>query len=116
MKPAIKAALLSGLVLPGLGQIYLKRYLRGIVLMLLVLAGLGFIIVAATISALDNLQKMQSQGPVDMAAVSKLAVSSPAGASSSCYNVILLLVACCWLFSIIDAYRMGRRMDRGKTS
>jgi hypothetical protein len=108
MKTAAKAALLSGLVFPGLGQLYLKRYWRGTIIMLLALTGFGFIIGTATMSALDTLEKMQSQGAVDIGAVSDLAVSATAS-SSLFYNILLLLVACCWLFSTIDAYIIGRK-------
>jgi len=38
MSNSLKAALLSGLVFPGIGQVVLKRYRRGVVLMLIVLA------------------------------------------------------------------------------
>jgi hypothetical protein len=110
MKPAVKAALLSALVFPGLGHIYLKRYGRGIVLVLLVLSGFGYAVGTATMSALDNLRKMQRMGPVDMSALPDLAASSAASSSSSPFSdVILVLVVCCWLFSIIDSYRMGKK-------
>jgi hypothetical protein len=108
MKKAVKAALLSGLVFPGLGQVYLKRYWRGAIIMLFTFSAFGFIIVTATMSALENLKKMQSQGPVDMGAVSDLAASATVSSSLS-YNILLLLVACCWLFSIIDSYVIGRK-------
>lgn len=112
MKSAVKAALLSGFVFPGLGQIYLKRYWRGTVIMLFVLAGISVIIGMVTISTLDNLKKMQSQGSVDMGAISNLAIASSAN-HSYCYDALLLFVACCWLFSIIDAYRIGKRRQGG---
>lgn len=108
MQPAIKAALLSAFVLPGLGQIYLKRYWRGIIIMLLVLSAIGVIIVSVTMSTLENLKKMQSQGTVDMSALSNLTqITSTEHAAY--YNVVLILAACCWLFSIIDAYVIGKR-------
>ncbi|MFH2119839.1 MAG: hypothetical protein ABIJ25_05510, partial [Pseudomonadota bacterium] len=62
MKSAIKAALLSALVFPGLGQMYLKRYVRGLIPMVLTLTGLGVLITQATVGALQELEKMQSQG------------------------------------------------------
>lgn len=41
MNNSLKGALLSGVVFPGLGQIILKHYKRGIALMFWVLAGIG---------------------------------------------------------------------------
>ncbi len=61
MKTAIKAALLSALVFPGVGQMYLKRYVRGLIPMVLILAGLGVLIVQATVGAFQDLDKMQIQ-------------------------------------------------------
>ena len=107
MKTALKAALLSGLVFPGLGHIYLKRYGRGIIIMICSLAGFGYIISTATIGALDMLQKMQTQGAVDTDAISRLAVSA-AASTSLYYNAALVILACCWLFSVVDAYRIGK--------
>ncbi len=113
MKTALKAALLSGLVLPGLGHIYLRHYARGIILMLMVLSGSGYAVGTAMTKALNCLQKMQDAGTVDLSALSSLAASSTANATASpLYTIILILVACCWLFSIVDAYRIGKRADQ----
>jgi TM2 domain-containing membrane protein YozV len=114
MKTSIKAALLSALVFPGLGQMYLKRYVRGMIPMVLVLAGLGVLIVQAAVGALKVLDKMQIQiqgGTVDMNAVSNLAAgSSTHGDPYS--SLITIGIAVCWIFSVIDAYRLGKEKDR----
>ena len=114
MKASIKAALLSALVFPGSGQMYLKRYVRGLIPMVLVLAGLGVLIVQAAIGALQVLDKMQIQlqgGTVDMNAVSNLAAgSSTHGDPYS--SLISIGIAVCWIFSVIDAYRLGKEKDR----
>ena len=55
MKISYKAALLSAFVFPGVGQFYLKRYWRGLVIMLLSCTGLGYLIWSATVSALNRL-------------------------------------------------------------
>ena len=111
MKTAIKAALLSALVFPGLGQMYLKRYVRGLIPMVLVLAGLGVLIARATVGALQVLDKMQTQGgTVDLNAVSNLAAAS--SASSTWYSTLIMTaIVGCWLFSVIDAYMLGKGKD-----
>jgi TM2 domain-containing membrane protein YozV len=112
MKKEVKAALLSALVFPGSGQMYLRRYLRGLGMMIFVLAGLGFMIVTATRNALEGLEKIQSGGGItDMNALANLAVASSAQRGASYDSLILILMACCWLFSVIDAYRVGKRTD-----
>ena len=109
----IKAALLSGLVFPGLGQIYLKQYLRGLVMMVLVLSGVVVIVAIATAAALESLNAIRIQGEtIDMNTISNLAAAHSAQ-NSIYYKVILLLIACCWIFSIIDAYRTGKKKEMG---
>ena len=114
MKTSIKAALLSALVFPGLGQMYLKRYVRGLIPMVFILTGLGVLIVQATVGALQVLDKIQIQlqgGTVDMNAVSNLAAgSSTHGDPYS--SLISLGIAGCWVFSVIDAYMLGKEKDR----
>jgi hypothetical protein len=112
MKPSTKAALLSGLAFPGTGQIHLKRLRRGITIMVCVLAGIGFIVWVATIRALAILDQLQNQSSrVDMETISKLTLTSSADASPY-YDLIWMFIVCCWLFSIVDAYRIGKRMER----
>jgi TM2 domain-containing membrane protein YozV len=112
MKTSIKAALWSAFVFPGLGQMYLKRYLRGLVPMLLVLAGLGILIAQAVVVALKALEQIDLQGVVmDMKAVSDLAAKSAAGGDSYS-SLILLGIALCWFLSIIDAYRLGKEKEQ----
>ncbi len=62
MKTAVKAALLSALVFPGLGQMYLKRYVRGLIPMVLTLTGLGVWIAQATVGALQELDRLSEAG------------------------------------------------------
>lgn len=108
MKTAIKAALLSALVFPGVGQMYLKRYVRGLIPMVLTLAGLGVWIARATVGALDALEKMQREGGlVDLNAVANRAAASSASGDGY-FSLIVPMIVVCWLFSVIDAYRLGK--------
>ena len=109
MNNAIKAALLSGFVFPGLGQIYLKRYKRGLTIMILALLALGLIIRTVTVNALESLKAIESGGGIaDMETISNLA--SVDSARSGIYlKLISLFVLCCWLFSVADAYKIGKR-------
>jgi TM2 domain-containing membrane protein YozV len=62
MNNSLKGALLSGLVFPGLGQIVLKHYKRGVVIMLMVLVSLFVVVVKAAQYALAILEKIESEG------------------------------------------------------
>lgn len=111
MKKSLKAALLSGLVFPGVGQFWLKHAVRGSVLVVAVSASLAVIVVKITQQALAILEKIESEG----GAVDLVAIVNSANASSSNDNVIkiasLLLVAC-WIVSIVDAYALGRKKEQ----
>ncbi len=112
MNNALKGALLSGLVLPGLGQVVLKHYKRGIVLMLAVSAGLLFIVVKATRQALAVLEKIDSEGGmIDMSTILNAVAQATASFNGLSLNLLLLLVMICWFYSIVDAYRIGKKMD-----
>jgi TM2 domain-containing membrane protein YozV len=108
MNKAIKAALLSALVFPGVGQMYLKRYSRGLIPMVLTLTGLGVMIAQATVGALREIEKMQIQGGiVDLSAVANRAAAS--SASGDWYSPLIMpMIVVCWLFSVIDAYMLGK--------
>ncbi|MCE5266033.1 MAG: hypothetical protein LLG97_21190 [Deltaproteobacteria bacterium] len=111
MSKAIKAALLSALVFPGLGQMYLKRYVRGLIPMVVILIGLGVWITDATLRALQELDRIQIQGGFinPNAVAARMAASSPSGEWYS--PLILPLIVICWLYSVIDAYRLGKGME-----
>lgn len=114
MRPSTKAALLSGLVFPGIGQMYLKRLGRGIAILVCVLAGIGTIVWVAAAKALAILEQIERQsGRIDMETVSQLALTSSVEVSPY-YDLVLVFVVCCWLFSIVDAYRVGRRIERSE--
>ena len=117
MKNAIKGVLLSGLVLPGLGQVVLKIYKRGIALMLLVLIAFISIVVNASRQAFVVLEKVAAEGgAVDMESISHAASQATTTGDHLLLNVALLLILVCWLVSVVDAYTTGRKIDREERS
>jgi hypothetical protein len=112
MNNSLKGALLSGLVFPGLGQVILKHYKRGIAFMLAVLAGLSVIVVKASQQALAIVEKIQSEGgAIDMNTISKAATQASTTSESFVFNLVLLLIIVCWIIGVVDAYRIGRKKD-----
>lgn len=110
---AIKAALLSGLLFPGAGQIYLKRTLRGIGYIIATL--IPMIIVVADLTriatrALDNLAVPGSV--IDMTTISDAAARATAHASGLRIDLMLMVMVGCWLVSVVDAFRLGKHRDR----
>ncbi len=110
MNPAIKAALFSALLFPGWGQIYLKKYKRGILMMLPVVAGIiaitwATVQVAITVIKAAPLKK----GEVDISAVVNLTNSSIKALDFYYILLSFLLIIIPWVFSTIDAYRLGKK-------
>ena len=113
MKASYKAALLSTVVFPGVGQLYLKKYRRGLVICFLSCTGLGYMIWSATVSAIHRLDDMMVKMQGDATNLQKLPdiVGSSGLTADPYYNAVFYFIVCLWIFAIIDAYRIGRRRE-----
>ncbi len=119
MKNSLKGAFLSGLIFPGLGQIILKHYKRGTVIMITVLVSMSVFIVKTVQHALDILEKIESQGgAISMSTISNAATQASTTSGNLTLNIVLLLVILCWIIGVVDAYRIGKIKDieEGSTS
>jgi hypothetical protein len=88
-----------------------KRYWRGFLFIIMIMLGLVIIAGIAAAGALESLNTMQTQGgTVDINTISNLAAKYPVQ-KGYYYKVIFLYIICCWLFSVIDAYRLGKRKN-----
>jgi TM2 domain-containing membrane protein YozV len=106
MSRSVNAVLLSALVLPGAGHLYLKHYARGIALIAFSLACLWVIVDRAMQLASTILEQFESAGgALDPGQVSDLVARA---SNSSGSSVATLVLAGCWLFGMVDAYRLGR--------
>lgn len=113
MTRSIKAALLSGLVFPGVGHMILQQYLRGSILMLSVLIALYVIITEALRRALAIVDRINSgEIPVEAGAVLEAVSKSTDGAESSILSIAVLVVGACWVIGIIDSYRLGITQEK----
>jgi hypothetical protein len=112
VKRATKAVLLSALVFPGLGHLYLKRWAVGVVL--LAVAGYAaYAIGSVTMTiATDVVQKIESGGLTpDVPTITNLVNQQMAGKERST-DMAELAFAACWLMGIIGSYIHGRAQDR----
>lgn len=111
MKRSLKGALLSALVFPGAGQLWLKRYLRGTAFALSVSASLAVIILKAVHQALAILERAETEGgALDMAAITDAATRAAAGSGPGS-NLALIALVVLWVAAVVDAYLVGRRLD-----
>ncbi|HSD36433.1 MAG TPA: hypothetical protein VLC92_02925 [Rhodocyclaceae bacterium] len=114
MHKSAKAALLSGLVFPGLGYFVLKRPLRAVVVMAVSAACLVYLVDQAVRQAAAVMDKITS-GEVapDVAAVQQLLASSSAGSATTLSTLASFVLLACWLYSIVDGYRTGSKEEAG---
>ena len=112
MNNALKGAFLSGLVFPGLGQIILKHYKRGAVIILAVSVSLVVILIIALQKALAIMEMIESGGSaINMSTIINAATEATTSSASLIFRLLMLLVIFCWIIGIVDAYRIGRKKD-----
>ena len=116
MDKATKAALFSALLFPGWGQIYLKKYKRGIAIIIPAGAGLLSLCWAVVQVAIRILESAPfKKGTVTISAVFKLSFDSAKAMNIQYVLLILLLIASLWIFSIVDAYLLAKKQKRNIT-
>ena len=113
MSKSTKAALLSALVFPGSGHIYLKRYIQGGVLIAAALAATYHIVSIAVQNALSIVEQIQ-RGEVSAEAISitELATQQSSASESQSIELITIALILCWVIGVADAYRLGQAQDR----
>jgi hypothetical protein len=112
MTNAVKGALLSALVFPGVGQIALKRYLRGVAFVLATLVCLAVMVAIAAREAGRILATMGSQGGViDPAALSRAIAEATSGSGNRLFDLLSVAIVLCWIVAALDAYRVGKQQD-----
>ncbi len=115
MKASTKAVLLSALLFPGAGQISLRRYLRGFLLIFFTAAALATVIVSSIRAALSVLESIQSQD-LSLEVLSLEASRAVTDTSSSLISACLLVIIACWIVAVIDAMFPDPKNDGEVTS
>ena len=99
--------LLSALVLPGLGQLTLKRYKTGIALICAVAISFYRMMSIAMQQANAIVDQLMSQGGgMDIQAIASQSASAAGDAS---YNYYLWIIIACWVISLVDIWRAGQK-------
>lgn len=112
MSRSTTAVLLSALVLPGAGHLYLKHYPRGLALIAISLACLWVFVDRAMQQASIVLDQVASEGAaVDVGRLSELVTQTSNGSGSLVVTVASLMLAGCWVIGIVDAYRIARNQQ-----
>lgn len=112
MRRSLKAALLSGLVFPGTGHLYLGRHVRGILLVAAAAALLYYIVSVAVDIAYGVVGTIESgETPLDAVSISQM-VSSRSQEHEGAMNLASYALLAVWVVGIADSYREGRAQEK----
>lgn len=113
MTKSINAALLSALVIPGAGHIYLKHYFTGAAL--ICTAGISFyyLITEAIAKALLITEKIQSgEVPLDAEIITDLVLKQASASEAQVHSLVSVVLVICWTIGILHSYITGRALDK----
>lgn len=112
MKKSVTAALISGLVFPGIGHLYLKHYRNGCLLLLVATLALVELISVALRQAQAIADKVLSgEIALDPAAISAQVEATERSAATPLHSIAYAVLIVCWSIGIVDAYRLGRKLE-----
>ncbi len=115
MKKSKKAVLLSALVFPGLGHLFLKRYGTGLLLIGIASAATYLLIVNTVERSLRIMDDIQNGTQLNTADLASLVSHQSAGQTSQLLDMAPTILLICWIIGIVDSYRIGRVQDKVET-
>ncbi len=110
MNQATKAALLSALLFPGWGQMYLKAYVRGLVFIIPAVLGSALMAYSVILAGFGALTSVARQKELTFAeAIASLILQAFQTINYRMFFLLLALLLMLWVLSIIDAYQLGKK-------
>ena len=112
MKKSTKAVLLSALVFPGTGHLFLKKYLSGTLLIGAILVAFYFLVTKAVEKA-QHIADLITSGEIqpDIASLTEMITKTPTGSEGQLLSIASTTLIVAWLIGILDSYRVGRTQD-----
>ena len=111
MTKAQQALLWAALIFPGAGHFHLKQFQRGIALVAITLLSLSVLLFKFVQHATTLFEKLLTDGGgLDLQDIAGQLLHASAADPVLLYA--LWVLALCWLFGMVDAYRLGKQMDR----
>ena len=117
MSIALKAALLSALIFPGVGHFSLKKPVQGSLLVGIAGVCLCFLMTAAMAVVQQLSAKIQSgEVPLDVVAINQLVTQQLAAGNGQSIDLVSWVLLICWVVGVIDSYRIGWVQQRSSGS
>ena len=114
MKPATKGLVLSGLVYPGAGQIFLGRIYTGLGVIILSTIALLFLIyrmASRFYRGIDPLLEMLATKSLTFQNIKSM-LSQTGYAGWDMEFISLIVFVCCWVGTAVHAYYLGKDAGR----
>ena len=112
MKKSTKAILLSALVFPGAGHLYLKAYWVGFTLVSVGSVVVIYIVKMVMEQAYAIVEKIQNgDTQLDITGITELVSKELSAGDIRLQNIATLVLLVCWLVGIADSYRIARKTN-----
>lgn len=115
MKKAITGSLLSGLVFPGFGQVYLGKKGAGLALILSTNIGLAGVVLSIVLRLpliMEKIQPELEKGPQSFEQLLEISVRYAGVGGGSLLEIIsLTIMAASWIFAVGHAFLSGRKLE-----
>jgi len=104
---------LSAFVFPGVGHVYLKKYMAGVSLAGASFAAIYYLVAKAVETAVEITGKIESGDvQLDIGAISDLVSQQSSGSDAHMLNIATTALVVCWLIGMVDSYRAGRVQEK----
>ena len=115
MNKITKTILLSGLVFPGAGHLYLKARLTGFSLLGVSLLCLIYIVNTVMQQANAIVDKiLANQLPPDITTITAFVQKELAGLDTQSQNMAMLVLVACWFIGLFDSYRIAKKIKQAE--
>jgi len=104
MKKSIISPICSALVVPGLGQILNQEIKKGLILLAIVFV----LIISGTVTLTIIINTLLNNPDLDSASI----IEHIYGENSTSLRIIVAISFIVWIYSIIDAFVQGFKLDR----
>ncbi|MFT3928947.1 MAG: hypothetical protein QM709_01515 [Spongiibacteraceae bacterium] len=120
MARSINAALLSALVFPGAGHLYLRSYMRGIVLAVISVVALADFIRRAwheaDIIRDQLLAEINAGGVIDLEYLITQATNAVNHIDRQPFALAGYVLLGCWIAGVVDSYRIGKKIEESSSA